>query len=244
MNTATYHWEVQVQGDLFDLEHLVRHFQSPGVSVSKSDRDDCYVLRSDQFDSCTTAEEVLSIAEGELPIISGVLKFVIDSREPLRTATVYKIHADGRREIFQHMTETLVLRDECEATLIDAQGNVVTSPVTISRTTAITAIAKTDSAVAKAMRLLAAPDVGTWVGFYRIYEVIEDDVGGESGLRQYGWAPESERRRFKHSANSVAAAGDDARHGKELTQAPVSPMSIEEAKAYVNYLLHAWLASK
>jgi hypothetical protein len=34
-----------------------------------------------------------------------------------------------------------VLRDECEATLIDAQGNVVVPSVTLSRTTAIAAIA-------------------------------------------------------------------------------------------------------
>jgi hypothetical protein len=244
MNASTYSWEVRIQGDQFDLEHLARHFESSDVSVSKSDRDDCYVLRAAQFASCVTSEEVLSVAESELAIISGVLKLVIESRQPLHAGTAYKIHADGRREIFIHVSETLVLRDECEASLIDAQGNVVAPSVTLSWTTAIAAIAKTDSAVAKTMRLLAAQDAATWVNLYRIYEVIEDDVGGESGLRQHGWAPESERRRFKHSANSVAAAGDSARHGKELTQTPVNPMSIEEAKAYVNYLLHAWLATK
>lgn len=163
MNASTYSWEVQIQGDQFDLEHLARHFESSDVSVSKSDRDDCYVLRADQFAACASSEEVLSAAEDELAIISGVLKLVIESRQPLHAGTAYKIHADGRREIFVHISETLVLRDECEATLIDAQGNVVVPSVTLSRTTAIAAIAKTDSAVAKTMRLLAAHDAATWV---------------------------------------------------------------------------------
>jgi hypothetical protein len=58
-----------------------------------------------------------------------------------------------------------------------------------------------------------------------------------------GWASEAQLRRFKHSANSVKAAGDEARHGVEATAPPVDPMTITEAKSLVDILLARWLGS-
>jgi hypothetical protein len=47
----------------------------------------------------------------------------------------------------------------------------------------------------------------------------------------------------KHSANSVKAAGDQARHGVEEKAPPVDPMTITEAKSLVDILLARWLGS-
>lgn len=94
------------------------------------------------------------------------------------------------------------------------------------------------------MRLLAAPDHKSWVGMYRIHEVIEADVGSERALIKRDWGSEKDLKRFKHSANSVAVAGDSARHGREVEQPPKHPMSVDEAAAYLNYVLQSWLSSK
>jgi len=69
-------------------------------------------------------------------------------------------------------------------------------------------------------------------------------MGGELALKQRGLGSPTDLKRFKHSANSVSVGGDVSRHGKELTSPPANPMSVEEASAYVTYLLSAWLGAK
>jgi hypothetical protein len=79
---------------------------------------------------------------------------------------------------------------------------------------------------------------------YRIHEVIEHDLGGENAMKKKGWGSANDLKRFKHSANSVNVGGDEARHGKEIQDPPKNPMSVEEADAYLQYVVQAWLTSK
>jgi hypothetical protein len=247
MNASAFPWQVQIQGWGSDLEHLARHFESLPFRVVKDERDGGFVYESDAFTVCSTSEEVLAIAEREFCVLSGVLKLARGSHEPLRAGAVYKPNAAGGRDVFVHLHDTLQIRAELgdvTVTVTDAQGNVVTKPARPPRTIAIARLAATDAAVAKAMRLLSATDSQSWVGLYRIYEVVEADAGGEPAFKKRGWGSAGDLKRFKHSANSVTVAGDAARHGKELSSPPAKPMSSEEATAYVNYVVSPWLASK
>jgi hypothetical protein len=247
MSTSDWRWEVQIRGTLSDLEHLARHFTSATANVFRDERDDSYLYYSKAFDSCDTSEKVLATADDELAVLSGVLKFVRDSHEPLLSGAVHKRHADGRRDIFVHLRESIQIRaelGEVTVTVTDAQGNVIQQPTPPPLTVTIAALATQDAAITKVMRLFAAPEAKTWVGLYRLHEVIEFDVGGEHSLQKKDWGSKPDLKRFKHSANSVKVAGDAARHGKEHEHSPSNPMTIEEAVAYVNYVMHAWLASK
>jgi hypothetical protein len=105
-------------------------------------------------------------------------------------------------------------------------------------------LALVNDSVARVMGLLAKADAFTWVGLYRIHEVIEADLGGEKALIKRGFGSALQLKRFKHSSNYVAVADDSARHGKELTTPPTNPMSLDVAKAYVMYALQAWFNAK
>ncbi len=247
MNDTLCPWQIQIQGSQLDLEHLVNHFTSAPFLVRKDDRAPGFLYESEAFHSCTTSQEVIAIAERDLLILSGVLKLLRDSPEVLRAGAVYHTNAAGSRDVFVHLSEALQVRVEVGVvgvTITDSQGNVVSVPPPPPRTIAVTNLAWTDIAVAKVMRLLAAPDSKSWVSLYRIHEVVEDDAGGEHALKKRAWGSARDLKRFKHSANSVTVAGDRARHGKEQDMPPSQPMSLDEADAYVNYLLEAWLASK
>ena len=247
MNQSLDLWQVQVQGWTSDLEHLARHFASTPFRVSKDERDGGFLYESDSFARCQTSEEVLKLANDELCVLSGVLKMMRDSPEPLRTDAVYRRNASGGRDVFVHIQEALQVRSELSevsVTVADADGNVITRPAPPPRIVTIAQLAATDTSVAKAMRLLAALDHKSWVGMYRIHEVIEADVGSESALKKRGWGSARNLRRFKHSANSVTVAGDSARHGREVEQPPKHPMSVDEAAAYLNCVLRSWLSSK
>lgn len=247
MNQLPDLWQLQVQGWTSDLEHLERHFASTSFRVSRNERDGGFLYESDSFAACQTSEDVLKLANDELCVLSGVLKMVRDSPEPLRAGAVYRRNAAGGRDVFLHIQETLHVRaefGEVTVTTTDADGKVITKPAPPPRTVTVAQLAATDTSVAKAMRLLAAPDHKSWVGMYRIHEVIEADVGSESALKKRGWGSAQDLKRFKHSANSVTVAGDSARHGKEVEQPPKYPMSVDEAAAYLNYVLQSWLSSK
>jgi hypothetical protein len=246
MSTSDWRWEVQISGALSDVEHLARHFTSAQASVFRDERDDSYLYHSDAFDACNTSEKVLAIADDHFSILSGILKFVRDSNEPILAGGVYKRHADGRRDVFVQMREGIqscAEFGEVTVTGTDAQGNQVQLPPLPSRIATISGLAMEDAAVKKAIRLFAASDIKTWVGLYRLHEVIKADISGKDSSKKV-LGSNRDLKRFKHSANSVDVAGDAARHGKGNAQPPSNPMSIEDAFAYVNSVLSAWLASK
>jgi hypothetical protein len=105
------------------------------------------------------------------------------------------------------------------------------------------AIALKEEKVAKVFRLLCN-DPLDWVALYRILEVVEEDVGGLGNIVGQGWASSRSLSRFKHTANSPSTTGDEARHGKEQTQPPAKPMTIAEARALIETVVHNWLSAK
>jgi hypothetical protein len=238
-------WQVQICGQPADLEYLVGQFTAHPIRVFRDEEGGApaYAYESSEFASCSSATEVASIADRELSVISAVLKFEHSATAPLIRGAVYRRNPSGGRDIFISIKEAVcvAVSEGVTVTRTDEEGQTVTVAPPPPRTVSLVKAALADSAVEKVLRLLAADDSSSWVGLYRIYEVIQQDAGGK--MQRWG-AKKRELERFAHSANSVAVAGDAARHGRERTQPPKNPMSIEEARALVNYMLHAWLSSK
>jgi hypothetical protein len=239
-------WEVQIQGHASDLEHLARHFTAPPIVVVKHQQDG-YLLTSDTFATRAKAEDVRADGEQQLEILNGVLRFARSSHTRLTAGTVFRRYNDGTRDVFVHLRDGLLVRAELGELTVTTTGSDGVTQVPVvpppPRSVAITRLALGDQSVAKALRLFGngATD---WVDLYRLHEVMEADVGGERKLIHRGWGSARQLKRFKHSANSVTVAGNAARHGAEPGDPPKNPMSIDEAQAYVSYVLHAWFASK
>ncbi len=110
------------------------------------------------------------------------------------------------------------------------------------------ALASGDSEVkVTAIGLLTEP-VGSSSDHIRmpaVYAVadIANSAGGTDTVVNSGLVSRTQLRRFKHSANSVNAAGDEARHGVEPRTPPADPMTIAEARSLVDILLSRWLAN-
>lgn len=247
MSEKEVHWEVQLLGDTADLEHLSRHFSTGPIAVREDHQNAGHVYRSSSFDACESSDQVLGVANDELIVLSGILRLVRQSHQNLRTGAVYKYRADGNRDTYVHLADSIRVHARIGDVTVyatDADGNLIEQPAAVPRTVAISALAIEDASVKKAMRLFASVDAQTWVGLYRLYEVIEADVGGEHTMRKLGWGSANDLKRFKRSANSVSVAGDAARHGKEQSIPPDHPMTREEATAFVNFVMQAWLATK
>lgn len=236
-------WQVQLEGDASDLEFLARIFATGPRKVLRDEKGLGYLYESDSFHSCSTSEEVEQLAERELAVLSGILKLERDARDGLKYGAIYRPNLNGGRDIFVHFRESLQVRVEM-GVVTDAAGNVIDQPPPPPRSAVLLQLSTRDAAVARVLRLLGAPDAMTWVGLYRIHEVIEGDVGGQRALERQNRDSADDLRRFKHSANSVQVGGDQSRHGKELQVPPKNPMTLAEAEAYVKHIVQTWLTRK
>ena len=228
MTATESHWEIRVVGDASELARVQAHLLIDGFLLWHEPVADEWWMRWNRLDILDNPREALMLARLELATIAGVLKVSSGSSSAIRPGGIMKVYSDGRRDY--HLVVTRGLRLHISLTGDHGAG--------------LRQLAASNPMVAKALRLYGAEDFESWVGLFRLYEVIVDEAQGTSWLIEQGWISENDHRRFKHSANSVSVGGDQSRHGKEPTQPPSSPMSLADATAYVENLFQSWLSSK
>lgn len=239
-------WEVDLVGDESDLNHLVRHFTDGPCRIWRDEKTGQVLMRVDGFPADAVAREVQESARVTVQQLSGVLKALRSSKTPVQVGGVMQRQANGTRNVFVFV-ESIAMATcfmEAEVFVRDANGNLVERPSPPPRTLMLAKIMATNTAVAKAMRLNVASDAGTWGALYRLYEVIEDDVRGEPEMVRRGWTSRRQRSRFRSSSCSPDVAGDDARHGVSTMEPPSNPMTLDEARTFVEGILQSWLDEK
>ncbi len=232
-------WFVRITGENSDLEELSKSLNSPELCVIQEGPD--FILKSTDFDFLKDADGVRNRAIEIMPLINGAARLVLGMRKPLAVDCVVNVNDDGTRQFFVCCSLGISLRDRASISVVAADGTVQDreEPHQADPIPGWIAIARHDTNVAKVLRLFGAGN-HDWVSLYRIYEVIVNDVGN---IAEKGWTTKNEIERFKHTANSPGAIGDDARHGTEIPP-PKNPMLPSEAKSFVETIIHNWLRSK
>lgn len=203
---------------------------------------DQYCLKSNQFTGLSDPDSVRQKAEEIVTLLNGSSKIVLGSRNSFSLGVIMKLNEDGTRQGFVNISEELKMKTALNVKKISADGSIEE----VNQADPIQSymdIALKDKNVAKVFRLLSNYEYD-WSNLYKIFEIIEDDISGKSEIAKRQWVTEKVINRFTHTANSVGAIGDEARHGKERTQPPKDPMSAQEAKAFIEILIHNWLRLK
>jgi len=232
-------WEVHVTGPHAVLNELANAFRD-GDPVFIRDGDQL-ILRSHTFNELAEPNAVRAHAEAIVEALSGMSRLLLQSAERLTVSNVTEVRSDGTRNIFVQL-EPAVLNISAGLGSIEvthADGRVEEHRPSDPAPNWL-AKASRNPAVARALRLRDAGSL-SWADLYRLYEVIEEGAGGEGAIVAAGWSTRGLLRRFKHSANSVAVAGDQARHGVESTESPANGVTLGEARALIDGLLRAWL---
>ncbi len=205
-------------------------------------RRDQFFLEWVGFELLRSPEDVHDSARSLLQMLTGASRLALGMRKPIKAAHLARNRPDGVRETFSYVEETAFMRGSATILVTASDGSrMVTRPA--DAVPEWTGLALNNAVVAKALRLVGS-GIGDWVSIYRLFEVIADDLGGIEKIDALGWGRKAALKNFKHTADSVGAVGDDARHGTERTQPPTNPMKLAHAKAMVNLLLHEWLRSK
>lgn len=234
-------WFVEVVGDASELAMLAEGLTDASACLTQEAEH--YQLSSTRFEASTDPGEVESIAVAILSQISGAARLILGSPSSFSPGNIVCIDDDGRRNDFL-MTKPGVLQLRTFPVTVAigrADGTQeVRRPADPIRK--LVNAAGNDANLAKALRLRDRAAFG-WSDLYRLFEVVEHGVGADLIVKQ-SWATVAEIKRFRHTANSVGASGDDARHGTESTTSPAAPMSLGEGQRFVDALLELWLRDR
>lgn len=233
-------WEVQISADKHDLKEIAKSLQNDELRIIE--RDNHYYLKSTRFNNLNTSEEVSDAASKILPILSGAVKLSLGSKKSLRIVGITRDNDDGTRDIFVSVEASIAVSATVGLEIKRKDGKIeIVNPA--DKLPVWMNLSFSDPKVAKAFRLLGSQK-HDWVCLYRIYEIIEDDIGGKDNIIKQGWAKKDIIKLFKRTANSPKAIGDISRHGKESKTPPSNPMELGEAQALIKILLYNWLSAK
>src|SRR6266487_1155807 len=230
-------WWARLEGQEFDLEALTGAVGDRGpVQIRRFD--DRYYLRLAEFDELNASSDVETRASEVLPIVNGAARVEHGDNREVRVDAAARVQPNGQIQHFIHLSGSIHARGRVSATL-EVNGEAV--PVAPEPTIAERAVgaALNDPQAERALRLFGRDDVD-YRDLYHVFEIAEASIG--SGIYSDGTVTLAEVRRFKHTANSVHALGDQARHGHEATQPPSQPTSFAEAQALVGRVLRVWFA--
>lgn len=236
-------WGVQLTGDTSVLAALTQSLTNGEVRVSHNGQE--YVLTSNQFVSLEDPHEVRQKARDIVTRLDGATRLLLDTSQSIQVGNVYRRREDGKSEIiwFGETVNVRVGMSMPTVKLTYPDGMVkeihATDPVK-----QWLGMSFKDEEVAKVLQIRSR-GILDWVNLYRIFEIIDSDVGGLDTIASKGWSTRRSMKLFKHTANSPGAIGLDARHGHEKKSTPpTNPMSISDARELIKRIVYAWLQSK
>lgn len=231
-------WSAHVAGDHRTLEELAT---SVKPEVAEVERVDSHTIKIKHvsFEECSDASSVKKRAQKFLEEVAGAFIAATGVRPgPLYVAHVWKENDDGTKTVFVLIDEFITMADEVKASAYDLSGNQIQLKASHSEISNILLYAKNNAAVAQVLQLL--PKGADWVNLYRIYEVINADLGD----KQLVHVSKNKLKLFAHTANSPDVLGHEARHGKSTGSPPSKPMNHGEAQDLIQRMISSWLSTK
>ena len=231
---------VRLKGHQFDLEELAEHFTSDDLNVRR-DEDGHYYLRSSDFDQMSDSSAVEERGRELLEYINGTAKLLFGpGYRAVEFDAAARIEEDGKR---YHTVGTSITisgrsRVSVRPTVIRADGTIEGVPQPSDSADALVNLADQIEEVADALRFYQR---GDWINLYKAWVIASDAAGGAHEFVNKGWATRKDQSRFTGTAQSRVEIGDDARHASQRYKAPKDPMTLEEARTFVQSTIRAWV---
>ena len=233
-------WEIVLDGDAVDLRSLSESFADGDPKILE--RDGKYLFCWSVLDELSDAARVQADAEEQIARLSGAASLTLGAIKPIKVTHVTSTNDDGSRNISVSADGVNWSFRTPEPTVLSGRADgteAINRPADPAKAWLAAAESSSSDNMARALRLSEGRDHG-WVELYRLLEIVEDSVG-RNGITDAGWTTKRQLARFRHTANSLEAAGDAARHGRERTQPPRLPMSLNDARKLIRQVLRQWL---
>jgi hypothetical protein len=234
-------WKAGIEGHIFDLETLSELF-SVGDPLVAPDSPGSYYLGSATLQDANGAIDP-NAALALVKRVNGTARAADPSFQPVRLTNKYTA-PDGSVTALISGTGTIRVKMKAEAIAVRSDGTPVPQPPRVPRGPRYVKLADQDPNVADALRVLGQPEQLDWYDVYKVLEIVEDAVGGESEVAKRGWAASGAIKRLTASANHPGISGDEARHARmKNTPGAKSSMTLSEADGLVRRLVAHWIES-
>jgi len=233
------HWELEVTTTATRPAKLTEILEGAGASVRQGT--DSLFLTDPYIRPGDTHEVALQRAKKLVLSFNFLIRRLHGTQVRIVLKDLVGFNADGGRYLFASAHDGIVFSCEVEIEARNAKGELIPAPEL--PTDRWKDLLLEDTSVSTVCELLSHSSLG-WNDLYRSLEIIAEDVGGNHKIVELGWATKESLRRFKHTANSPATIGLDARHGVDQGEPPLAPMIHSEAVALLETLVYQWMWSK
>ncbi len=219
-------WLIELQGSDSDIEFLGRFLhesQSPVVDgpIGKA-------LTLPGLPPDADSEAVHVAANTLIDVVNGATKLYNDGFGGVGFVKVTRLGDDGKWHGYGYLT---VGPRSTELTVFRPGDKTLAGWVSTGLF---------DEDAARALGLFGSLEP-SWKNLYLVFEVVMEDMGGQSALEAQGWIPRSHIRGFKQTANSYRALGQETRHAKLSYEPPAEPMLLQDAHELVRTILARWM---
>ena len=228
-------WIICLSGDEADLNELSKSLITEFLTVYKKGNQ--YYLKSTQILSTDEYKEVSEKIKELIDLINGATKLALGTRNTIAVSDIYILKDDGGRILFgsAHLSASLRVRTSYQ--VIRADGTIETCNPADSVPNWLE-LSKKNELINKLIKLISH-DSDSWVGLYKIFEVIDKD----SGIKSFSIVSSENLKRFTQTANSYKAVGMEARHALDY-EPPKKPMNITEARSLIYLVVNEWFRQK
>lgn len=245
-------WRVYLAGHKYDLQELISLFQTHVIEVSQETDSEKFYFSESHLNSDLWAEAknemIRQKAEELISVINAIAVLQDSSFQPVKFDGLSYVSDDGSKSTVVFL-ETIQSRSRFFPPTVVIDGAVSDSLqkryLEIAR---LIELANHNTDIAKAFRLYGSLEP-SWRNLYLVLETVEKAVGGQGNLLKQTWLTDISGMKeaielFKHTSNSYAAIGAEARHAKESIIPPETPMTIDEARTVIRTLLNEWVKTK
>jgi len=230
-------WQVNLIGDSEELERLSKIFREQNLSLTREGGG--YSLESQLFEASTDVEAVKTIADKLLTALNATKTLAFNSSIPIRRGAIRSQDLQGNQSLFLENNLSVILREEVRITAINKNGTSIEIPPHNTMKNWIP-LMYCDERVQRVFNLINH-DFTSFGGFYKIIEVVQED-NFPPVLRDGEFY--NEINRFKQTAQSYEAIGEEARHAHTRFTRPEIPMDLSRARDLIQRIVKMWLDSK
>ena len=224
--TLKSEWQIHVKGGEEEIRLLDGLLSKSPFEFKRAGKRNFLTLPDVPADA--PSEAIKAAADQLIEVVNGAARLYYANFDPVSYASVTRPKDDGTRQGYGYLTAQV---GDNAFTVVNPNDTTLLEWVEIGLA---------DDDVARAFLLYGSLEP-SWNNLYMVIEVIEDDLGGESGLIDAGIVSGADIKLFKHTANSYRALGSDARHATLATEPPATSMSLAGAKDLIRDLLREWV---
>ena len=219
-------WFFELIGEKTDINALGRWTPLAGCEIVNEDGRS--VFGGKPLNELDDVTEARSKASDIVAVLNGLLRTETRISQPIRLpGSGYRVRPDGGRDIH----------------VATQGGRLIALGVLPDWATKCFAAAELDSNVRDA--LIAYGAEPSWQKLRHVFEIVRQDVRGETEIIRLGWAAEGEIEQFKANVTDRRLSGSDAVYGKLFEHSPKgTKMTLDEGVFFVGRLLNRWMDSK